>query len=50
MIKLTYLGNLVGSSSTFGYCPKCGAQHMSTHDRVQTVTWHWHPVCAKCAS
>lgn len=31
---LEYLGNVVGGSSYFGACAKCGSQFMSTHDRV----------------
>lgn len=32
-----YLGDVIGGSSHFGHCPKCGSQHVSTHDRVVVV-------------
>lgn len=32
--KLRYLGDVIGSSRHFGQCPRCGGQHMSTHERV----------------
>ncbi len=49
-MQLQTLGNLIGSSSHLGSCPTCGAQHMSTHDRVlPNPSAPWQFVCARCA-
>lgn len=49
-MTLQALGNLIGGSSYFGICPKCGGQHMSTHDRVLVnPAASWQFICAKCA-
>jgi hypothetical protein len=49
--QLQTLGNLIGGSAHFGACPKCGAQHVSTHDRVQpNPKAPWVFFCARCAS
>ena len=46
-VVLVTLGNLIGGASHFGHCADCGAQHVSTHDRVQR---RGHEVvCARCA-
>lgn len=49
-MTLQALGNLIGGSSYMGFCPFCGSQHMSTHDRVMVnPSAPWQFICAKCA-
>lgn len=44
--ELQSFGDVIGSSQHFGQCPRCGRQHMSTHDRVYV---HGHQVfCRHC--
>lgn len=50
-VGLVTLGNVIGGSSHFGQCPKCGSQHMSTHDRVQpNPKAPWQFFCERCAA
>ena len=44
--ELRTLGNVIGGSSHFGHCPKCGRQHMGTHDRVYVVGHQFF--CDRC--
>lgn len=51
---LTALGNLIGGSSYFGQCSRCGTQFMSTHDRVvedpnNPLAPHRPYACERCA-
>jgi hypothetical protein len=49
-MKFEYLGNLIGGSSYFGMCRRCGSQHVSTHDRVVVDAKFGGFMCAKCGS
>jgi len=48
MATLRTLGNVIGGSAYFGKCAGCGAQFMSTHDRVAIV--NGQRFCLRCCA